>query len=131
MAKLYFYYSAMNAGKSTTLLQADFNYRERGMTTMLWTSAIDDRAGEGRIASRIGLAAAKQHSGAYATADQHQKRRQNHEQDKRLASHFLLGRSTLCFERVIHALFTDLVCLYVCHFTRALHVYPAKMTPLG
>ncbi|GGO91897.1 thymidine kinase [Stakelama pacifica] len=58
MAKLYFYYASMNAGKSTTLLQADFNYRERGMTTMLWTSAIDDRAGEGRIASRIGLAAA-------------------------------------------------------------------------
>ena len=56
MAKLYFYYASMNAGKSTTLLQADFNYRERGMATMLWTSAIDDRAGAGRIASRIGLA---------------------------------------------------------------------------
>ncbi|WNO53919.1 thymidine kinase [Stakelama saccharophila] len=58
MAKLYFYYASMNAGKSTTLLQADFNYRERGMATMLFTSAIDDRAGAGRIASRIGLAAA-------------------------------------------------------------------------
>lgn len=57
MAKLYFYYAAMNAGKSTTLLQADFNYRERGMTTMLWTSAIDERAGKGRISSRIGLSA--------------------------------------------------------------------------
>ena len=55
MAKLYFYYAAMNAGKSTTLLQADFNYRERGMQTMLWTSAIDDRSGTGRIASRLGL----------------------------------------------------------------------------
>ena len=55
MAKLYFYYAAMNAGKSTTLLQADFNYRERGMETMLWTSAHDGRAGEGRIGSRIGL----------------------------------------------------------------------------
>ncbi|WP_295640285.1 thymidine kinase [Novosphingobium sp.] len=54
MAKLYFYYASMNAGKSTTLLQADFNYRERGMATMLWTAAVDDRA-EGRIASRIGL----------------------------------------------------------------------------
>lgn len=54
MAKLYFYYASMNAGKSTTLLQADFNYRERGMATMLWTAQIDDRAG-GRIASRIGL----------------------------------------------------------------------------
>jgi thymidine kinase len=57
MAKLYFYYSSMNAGKSTTLLQADFNYRERGMATMLWTAAFDDRHGVGRIASRIGLAA--------------------------------------------------------------------------
>lgn len=57
MAKLYFYYASMNAGKSTTLLQADFNYRERGMRTILLTAAIDDRAGAGRIASRIGLAA--------------------------------------------------------------------------
>ena len=56
MAKLYFYYASMNAGKSTTLLQADFNYRERGMATMLWTAALDDRAGERRIDSRIGLA---------------------------------------------------------------------------
>lgn len=56
MAKLYFYYASMNAGKSTNLLQADFNYRERGMTTMLWTAAIDTRDGDG-VASRIGLAA--------------------------------------------------------------------------
>ncbi len=55
MAKLYFYYASMNAGKSTTLLQADFNYRERGMETLLFTAAIDDRAGKGVIASRIGL----------------------------------------------------------------------------
>jgi thymidine kinase len=55
MAKLYFYYASMNAGKSTTLLQADFNYRERGMRTLLFTAAIDDRSGAGRIASRIGL----------------------------------------------------------------------------
>ncbi|MBJ7444734.1 MAG: thymidine kinase [Sphingobium sp.] len=55
MAKLYFYYSSMNAGKSATLLQSSFNYRERGMATMLWTAAIDDRFGHGRIASRIGL----------------------------------------------------------------------------
>src|SRR5688500_50779 len=55
MAKLYFYFAAMNAGKSTTLLQADFNYRERGMETMLWTAAHDDRSGTGRIASRLGL----------------------------------------------------------------------------
>jgi thymidine kinase len=57
MAKLYFYYSSMNAGKSTTLLQSDFNYRERGMDTMLWTAAVDDRYGQGRIVSRIGLEA--------------------------------------------------------------------------
>ncbi len=55
MAKLYFYYASMNAGKSTTLLQADFNYRERGMATMLWTAAIDDRGGAYAIESRIGL----------------------------------------------------------------------------
>jgi len=58
MAKLYFYYAAMNAGKSTTLLQADFNYRERGMGTMLWTASLDDRSGTGTIGSRIALSAA-------------------------------------------------------------------------
>jgi len=47
----------MNAGKSTTLLQADFNYRERGMETMLWTAAFDDRSGSGTIGSRIALSA--------------------------------------------------------------------------
>jgi len=55
MAKLYFYYAAMNAGKSTTLLQADFNYRERGQRTMLFTAAFDDRFRTGAITSRIGL----------------------------------------------------------------------------
>ncbi len=57
MAKLYFYYASMNAGKSTTLLQADFNYRERGMHTMLWTAALDDRSDALAIESRIGLGA--------------------------------------------------------------------------
>lgn len=57
MAKLYFYYASMNAGKSTTLLQADFNYRERGMHTMLWTAAVDDRGERKAIESRIGLCA--------------------------------------------------------------------------
>ena len=57
MAKLYFYYAAMNAGKSTTLLQADYNYRERGMETMLWAARLDNRAGEGTIGSRIALSA--------------------------------------------------------------------------
>jgi thymidine kinase len=60
MAKLYFYYAAMNAGKSTTLLQADFNYRERGMETMLWTASFDDRSGVGTIGSRIALSAPAQ-----------------------------------------------------------------------
>ena len=57
MAKLYFYYASMNAGKSTTLLQADFNYRERGLATMLFTAAIDTRFAPGTITSRIGLEA--------------------------------------------------------------------------
>ena len=57
MAKLYFSYSAMNAGKSAILLQASHNYRERGMNTLLLTAAFDDRAGKGRIGSRIGLGA--------------------------------------------------------------------------
>ena len=55
MAQLYFYYSAMNAGKSTALLQSAHNYRERGMQIMLFTAAIDDRYGIGVIRSRIGL----------------------------------------------------------------------------
>jgi thymidine kinase len=57
VAKLYFYYASMNAGKSTTLLQASFNYRERGMHTMLFTAAIDDRYRPGVITSRIGVEA--------------------------------------------------------------------------
>jgi thymidine kinase len=56
MAKLYFYYASMNAGKSSNLLQAAFNYGERGMKVMLWTAALDDRPGFGAISSRIGLA---------------------------------------------------------------------------
>lgn len=57
MAKLYFHYSTMNAGKSTVLLQAAHNYRERGMQPYLLTARLDDRAGAGRIASRIGIGA--------------------------------------------------------------------------
>lgn len=57
MAKLYFNYSTMNAGKSTTLLQSSFNYQERGMRPFLFTAALDDRYGVGKIASRIGLQA--------------------------------------------------------------------------
>lgn len=55
MAKLYFHYSTMNAGKSTLLLQAAHNYRERGMTPYLMTAQFDNRAGDGRIGSRIGI----------------------------------------------------------------------------
>jgi len=57
MAKLYFYYSAMNAGKTTTLLQSAHNYRERGMRVLIMTPWLDDRAGSGVVASRIGLQA--------------------------------------------------------------------------
>jgi thymidine kinase len=57
MAKLYFHYATMNAGKSTLLLQASYNYRERGMNTLLYTARFDDRAGAGNIGSRIGLTA--------------------------------------------------------------------------
>ncbi len=55
MAKLYFHYSSMNAGKSTALLQANHNYLERGMNTLLFTAKADDRFGQGVIASRIGI----------------------------------------------------------------------------
>jgi thymidine kinase len=56
MAKMYFYYSTMNAGKSTILLQSSYNYRERGMHTLVFAPEIDDRFGVGRVSSRIGLA---------------------------------------------------------------------------
>ena len=55
MAKLYFYYAAMNAGKSTTLLQSAHNYEERGLNVLLFTPKLDDRYGVGKITSRIGL----------------------------------------------------------------------------
>ncbi|MEJ2603982.1 MAG: thymidine kinase [Gammaproteobacteria bacterium] len=57
MAKLYFYYSSMNAGKSTSLLQSSYNYRERGMHTLILAPELDDRYSVGRVTSRIGLAA--------------------------------------------------------------------------
>ena len=57
MAQLYFYYSAMNAGKSTSLLQSAYNYRERGMNPVIFTFALDNRFGSGKVASRIGLEA--------------------------------------------------------------------------
>lgn len=57
MAKLYFYYSSMNAGKSTALLQSSYNYEERGMRTMVLAPALDDRYGIGKVTSRIGIEA--------------------------------------------------------------------------
>jgi thymidine kinase len=58
MAKLYFYYSSMNAGKSTALLQSSYNYRERGMHTLVLAPEFDDRFGAGKVTSRIGIEAA-------------------------------------------------------------------------
>lgn len=55
MAQLYFYYSTMNAGKSTHLLQSSYNYRERGLRTLLYTARIDDRFAEGQVSSRLGI----------------------------------------------------------------------------
>lgn len=55
MAKLYFYYSSMNAGKTTALLQSSYNYKERGMNTLVLTPELDDRFGKGKVKSRIGL----------------------------------------------------------------------------
>ncbi|MDO8954258.1 MAG: thymidine kinase [Gammaproteobacteria bacterium] len=76
MAKLHFYYSAMNAGKTTLLLQSNYNYRERGMNTLLLTPQIDNRFGQGKIASRIGLQedaiSFDSNSDLYAIAKDHQ-----------------------------------------------------------
>ena len=66
MAKLYFYYSAMNAGKTTNLLQSAYNYHERGMRTLILTPQFDDRHGVGKVSSRIGLAA---HARTFAGSD--------------------------------------------------------------
>jgi thymidine kinase len=64
LAQLYFYYSAMNAGKSTSLLQSSYNYRERGMNTLVMTASIDNRYGIGKVSSRIGLQSDAQVFGA-------------------------------------------------------------------
>ncbi len=55
MAQLYFYYSSMNAGKSTHLLQSSYNYRERDMKTVIYTAKIDDRFAKGKVSSRLGI----------------------------------------------------------------------------
>ena len=66
MAKLYFYYSSMNAGKSTALLQSSYNYRERGMSTLVLAPDLDDRFGVGKVTSRIGL---ESHATTFAASD--------------------------------------------------------------
>lgn len=82
MAQLYFYYSAMNAGKSTSLLQSAHNYTEQGMSVMLYTAAVDERAGKGVIASRIGLqadaAVFDQGSDLFDQIERHQRREKLH-----------------------------------------------------
>ncbi len=66
MAKFYFYYSSMNAGKSTALLQSSYNYRERGMQTLILAPDLDDRYGKGKVTSRIGL---ESHATTFRSAD--------------------------------------------------------------
>lgn len=80
MAKLYFYYSTMNAGKSTTLLQSAYNYKERNMNVRLYTAAIDDRFAVGQITSRIGIS---QPANLFsASTNFEQDIRQHHAQEK-------------------------------------------------
>ena len=86
MAKLYFNYSTMNAGKSTALLQASYNYRERGMDTLLLTADLDRRAGEGRIASRIGIS---DEAETYLPADDLFARIETHLKTRKLACIFV------------------------------------------
>lgn len=82
MAKLYFNFATMNAGKSTLLLQASYNYRERGMNPLLFTARFDDRAGTGKIGSRIGLEAEARtfdaESDLYSEISEHQSRELTH-----------------------------------------------------
>lgn len=79
MAKLYFYYSAMNAGKTTVLLQSAHNYKEKGMDTLLFTPSIDLRYGLGKISSRIGLhAEAIAFDGNFNLFDYTKKEKQTH-----------------------------------------------------
>ena len=79
MSKVYFYYSAMNAGKSTVLLQSSYNYQERGMNTLVFAPAFDTRSGAGKVASRIGLSAearafARDENLVALTEEEHSKR---------------------------------------------------------
>jgi len=78
MAKVYFYYSSMNAGKSTILLQSSYNYRERGMNTLVLTPEIDTRFGSDKVTSRIGLSA---EASSFSIVDNLFERCQSHEQE--------------------------------------------------
>lgn len=86
MAKLYFYYSTMNAGKTTALLQSAHNYRERGMQPLLFTPALDDRAGPGKVRSRVGL-----ESPAHAFAADENLLEAVHRQQERQPVHCILA----------------------------------------
>ena len=113
MAKLYFYYSAMNAGKSTTLLQAAHNYEERGMRVLLYTPQIDHRAGQGNIASRIGLAREALDFGP--EFDLFQDVQQNHEQSDVACvfideAQFLTPQQVLQLTRVCDQLSIPVLC---------------------
>ena len=97
MAKLYFSYSAMNAGKSTTLLQASHNYRERGMETYLLTAALDNRSGVGVIGSRIGL---KQDAETYEPGDDLYERVEREVKERNVACVFVDEAQFLTEEQV-------------------------------
>lgn len=113
VAKLYFSYSAMNAGKSTALLQASHNYRERGMHTFLLTAALDDRAGAGVIGSRIGL---QQEAETFATDDDLFSRIRDLHEDKNFAcvlideAQFLTEKQVWQLARVADRLGVPIMC---------------------
>lgn len=113
VAKLYFSYSAMNAGKSTALLQASHNYRERGMHTFLLTAALDDRVGAGVIGSRIGL---QQEAETFATDDDLFSRIRDLHEDKNFAcvlideAQFLTDKQVWQLARVADRLGVPIMC---------------------
>lgn len=113
VAKLYFSYSAMNAGKSTALLQASHNYRERGMHTFLLTAALDDRAGAGVIGSRIGL---QQEAETFSTEDDLFSRIRDLHEDKNFAcvlideAQFLTEKQVWQLARVADRLGVPIMC---------------------
>ncbi|MEC7752246.1 MAG: thymidine kinase [Myxococcota bacterium] len=113
MAKLYFYYSAMNAGKTTTLLQSAHNYQERGLNTLLFTPALDDRYGVGQITSRIGL---QREAYAFAPTDDLLEHVQNALKETAVAcvlvdeAQFLSPQQVLQLTRVVDELSIPVLC---------------------